>query len=141
MGSVLETSTPPDAPESAPLRVLVVATDARAPLREYCEGGTFAIDCIAHHEAIARIASSDFAEYAAVVIQVTDQPSSASAAFRTGEYVLHFLHQLRPEALSRVVVFSEVDDFAPRIPVAAVVPPRSAPEAVLVAIRDCTPAR
>jgi len=141
MGSVLETSIPISSPGGAAPRVLVVANDPETPLRASCEQGIYNVDCIPHHDAIARIASSDFAEYAAVVVQVTDEPSSASAAYRTGEYILHFLHQLRPEALSRVIVFSEVDDFVARVPVAAVVPPRSAPEAVLVAIRDCTPAR
>lgn len=141
MGSVLETAAPSLSPDGAAPRVLVIAAEPQTQLRAACEQGFYDVDCIPHHEAIARIASSDFAEYAAVVIQVTDQPSSASAAFRTGEYVLYFMHQLRPEALARVVIFSEVDDYAPRVPVAAVVPPSSAPEAVLVAIRDCTPAR
>ena len=141
MGSVLETSVPTSSPGGAAPRVLVVASDPNTHLRSSCEQGFYTVDCIPHHEAIARIASSDFAEYAAVVVQVTHEPSSASAAFRTGEYILYFMNQLRPEALSRVIVFSEVDDFVSQIPVAAVVPPRSAPEAVLVAIRDCTPAR
>lgn len=140
MGSVLETSAPSSSPAGAAPRVLVIASDP-AQLRATCEQGFYTVDCIPHHDAIARIASSDFAEYAAVVVQVTDQPSSASASFRTGEYILYFMHQLRPEALARVVVFSEVEDFSARVPVAAVVPPNSAPEAVLVAIRDCTPAR
>ena len=141
MGSVLETSVPLSSPGGAAPRVLVIAAEPEAGLRASCEQGFYDVDCIPHHEAIARIASSGFAEYAAVVIQVTNQPSSASAAFRTGEYVLYFMHQLRPEALARVIIFSEVEDFTPGVPVAAVVPPNSAPEAVLVAIRDCTPAR
>lgn len=62
------------------------------------------VDRISHDAAVAHISRENMSRYAAVVVALKDEPSTLSATYRLGEYVLHYLTQLCPEVLPRVVV-------------------------------------
>lgn len=62
------------------------------------------MESIAHEEAVAHISREDMSRYGAVIIAASDEPSTLSASFRLGEYVLHYMTQMCPEVLRRVIV-------------------------------------
>lgn len=75
-------------------------------------GAGYKVDWIIHETAVAHISREDMSRYAAIVVALTDQPSTLSDTYRLGEYVLHYLAQLCPEVLPRVVVVASSTDLA-----------------------------
>ena len=86
--------------------ILVVDTDPahRMSIEDALVRAGYRIDAITHEAAIAHISRADMGGYAAVVVALTDEPSTLADTYRLGEYVLHYLAQLCPEVLPRVVM-------------------------------------
>jgi DNA-binding response OmpR family regulator len=72
----------------------------------------YLVDRITHDTAVAHISREDMSRYAAIVVVMTGEPSTLSDTYRLGEYVLHYLAQLCPEALPRVVVVARSSELA-----------------------------
>ncbi|HYI12282.1 MAG TPA: hypothetical protein VEK57_24730 [Thermoanaerobaculia bacterium] len=72
----------------------------------------YRVDRIPHDTAVAHISREDMSRYAATVVALTDEPSTLSDTYRLGEYVLHYLAQLCPEVLPRVVVVARSEELA-----------------------------
>lgn len=70
------------------------------------------VDRITHDAAVAHISREDMRRYAAIVVALTDEPSTLSDTYRLGEYVLLYLAQLCPEVLPRVVVVAQSGELA-----------------------------
>lgn len=89
-------------------RCLVLLVDSDAAGREALAASLEKLDCaiepIAHEDAVAHISREDMSRYAAVIIAASDEPSTLSSSFRLGEYVLHYMTQMCPEVLRRVIV-------------------------------------
>ena len=121
-----------------PARLLVIDSELlrHDSLRSVLALEGYEADIVPHEEGIGCIGGPDFGGYTAVLIQVAPQPSRASDAFRTGEYVLHYIAQLRPEALPRVLLMLDGLPEAPdRIRVGGVVTMPLDGQALLAAIR------
>ena len=86
--------------------ILVVDSDPahQPPGEDPLVRAGYRVDRIPHDTAVAHISREDMSRYAAVVVALTDEPSTLSDTYRLGEYVLHYLAQLCPEVLPRVVV-------------------------------------
>lgn len=118
-------------------RVLLIHSDAarRSAVEEPLRAAGYAVETIAHESAVAHISRSDMSAYDAVVVALGDEPSTLSSMFRMGEYVLHFIGQLCPAVLPRVIVLMPVTYDGTGVPAecAAVQEPVS-PKELLAAI-------
>ena len=86
--------------------ILVVDSDPahRTGIEDPLVRAGYRVDRITHDTAVAHISREDMSRYAAVIVALTEEPSTLSDTYRLGEYVLHYLAQLCPEVLPRVVV-------------------------------------
>lgn len=90
------------------LQLLVVDSDHahRTGIENLLLRAGYRVDRITHDAAVAHISREDMSRYSAIVVALTDAPSTLSDTYRLGEYVLHYLAQLCPEVLPRVVVMT-----------------------------------
>lgn len=97
-----------------PAQILVVDSNPahRSGVADPLLRAGYLVDRITHDTAVAHISREDMSRYAAIVVAVTDEPSSLSDTYRLGEYVLHYLAQLCPEVLPRVVVVARSTELA-----------------------------
>ncbi len=94
--------------------ILVVDSDPahRSCVEDPLLRAGYRVDRITHETAVAHISREDMSRYAAIVVALTDEPSTLSDTYRLGEYVLHYLAQLCPEVLPRVVVVARSAELA-----------------------------
>lgn len=94
--------------------ILVVDSDPahRTGIEDPLVRAGYRVDRITHDTATAHISREDMSRYAAVVVALTDEPSTLSDTYRLGEYVLHYLAQLCPEVLPRVVAVARSTELA-----------------------------
>lgn len=98
--------------------ILLVDTDPahRTAIEKPLVRAGYRVDTIAHESAIAHISREDMRRYSAVVVALTNEPSTLSETYRLGEYVLHYIGQLCPEVLPRVVVVARSAELAGATP-------------------------
>lgn len=96
------------------IEILVVDSDPahRTGIEDPLVRAGYRVDRITHDAAVAHISREDMSRYGAIVVALTDEPSTLSDTYRLGEYVLHYLAQLCPEVLPRVVVVARTTELA-----------------------------
>ncbi|MFZ2493895.1 MAG: hypothetical protein WA208_20640 [Thermoanaerobaculia bacterium] len=91
----------------------ILLIDSDAAHRETIENPLLAagyrVDAIAHGDAVAHISREDMSRYSAVLVTLTEEPSSLAASHQMGEYVVHFISQLCPEVLPRVIAMTALE--------------------------------
>lgn len=93
------------------------------------------LDRITHDAAVAHISREDMSRYTAVIVVLADEPSTLSDTYKLGEYVLHYLAQLCPEVLPRVIVVTPDAQLAKTVsPLSRVLLEPVAEEALLAAV-------
>lgn len=119
--------------------ILLVDTDPAhgGRIEESLVRAGYVVDTITHEAAVAHISREDMSRYAAVIVALTDEPSTLSDTYRLGEYVLHYLEQLCPEVLPRVVVTTPSAELARTAsPLSRVVVEPAAAEELVAEVRS-----
>ena len=88
-------------------KVLIVDSDGdqSETIAIVCRERDFSVDVVPHERTLAHL-SKHAADYCAVLVRVTPQPSTLSAAARMGEFVLRYVAQALPELLDRTIVLT-----------------------------------
>jgi hypothetical protein len=86
-------------------RLLAVETDGahQQPLTAALVRAGYDVDTVPHDSALGHISGADMDGYGAVLIAMSERPSTLSESYRLGEYVLHYITQTSPHILPHVI--------------------------------------